>query len=130
MGERMGQDLVHRALEKALRYRRPEPQAIHHSDRGSPYCALSYQQALKKARMRSSISRKGNCTDNAPTESFWGALKQELVHPRRFATRAEARAAIQEYIEVFYNRMRRHSALGNVALAVFAETYCAERRSA
>jgi transposase InsO family protein len=130
MGDRMDKELVHRALEKALRYRRPEPDCIHHSDRGSQYCALSYQQALKKARMRPSMSRKGNCTDNAPTESFWGALKQELVHHRRFATRAEAKAAIQEYIEVFYNRMRRHSALGNLAPAVFAETYYAERRSA
>ncbi len=99
-------------------------------DRGSPYCALSYRKALKKARMRSSMSGRGNCTDNAPTESFWGALKQELVHPRRFATRGEAKAAIQEYIEVFYNRMRRHSALGNLAPAVFAETYYAQRRSA
>jgi putative transposase len=80
--------------------------------------------------MRSSMSRKGNCFDNAPTESFWGTLKQELVYHRRFATRAEAKAAIQEYIEVFYNRMRRHSSLGNVAPAIYAEKYYTERKSA
>lgn len=130
MGERMTKDLVHRAFEKALRYRTPEPGCIHHSDRGVQYCAKSYQKAVKKAGMRASMSRKGNCYDNAPTESFWGTLKQELVHHRRFSTRAEAKAAIQEYIEVFYNRMRRHSALGNVAPAIFAETYYSERRSA
>jgi putative transposase len=130
MGERMTKDLVHRALEKALRYRKPEPGCIHHSDRGVQYCALSYQSAVKKACMRASMSRKGNCYDNAPTESFWGTLKQELVHHRRFSTRAEAKAAIQEYIEIFYNRMRRHSALGNTAPAIFAEIYYSERRSA
>ena len=80
--------------------------------------------------MRPSMSRKGNCYDNAPVESLWGILKQELIYQRRFATRAEAKAAIQEYIEVFYNRMRRHLALGNVAPAIFAETYYAERKSA
>ena len=76
------------------------------------------------------MSRKGNCFDNAPVESFWGFLKQELVYQRRFRTRAEARAAIQEYIEIFYNRMRRHSALGNIAPAIFATNYFSERRSA
>ena len=130
MGERMTQDLVLRALEKALRYRRPELDCIHHSDRGAQYCSKSYQEAIKAAGMRSSMSRRGNCYDNAPTESFWGALKQELVYHRRFATRAEAKAAIQEYIEVFYNRMRCHSALGNMAPAVFAENLYSERRSA
>ena len=74
------------------------------------------------------MSRKGNCFDNAPVESLWGCLKQELVHHRRFRTRAEAKAAIQEYIEVFYNRMRRHSALGNIAPAIFAETYYSKKR--
>ena len=128
MNERMTKDLVHRALEKALRYRRPEPGCIHHSDRGSQYCALSCQKAVKDAGMRPSMSRKGNCYDNAPTESFWGAIKQELVHHKRYKTRAEARASIQEYIEVFYNRMRRHSALGNVAPAIFAENYYSQRR--
>jgi putative transposase len=85
---------------------------------------------IVELQMRSSMSRRGNCFDNAPAESFWGSLKQELVHHRRFRTRVEAQAAIQEYIEVFYNRMRRHSALGNVAPAIFAEKYYSRRRSA
>lgn len=69
------------------------------------------------------MSRKGNCYDNAPTESLWGCLKQELVYHRRFATRAEAMAAIQEYIEIFYNRMRRHSVIDTVAPSRYAESY-------
>ena len=130
MGNRMTKELTLTALRKAIRYRAPLPGCIHHSDRGSQYCALSYQQAVTDAGMRPSMSRKGNCFDNAPVESFWGCLKQELVYQRRFRTRAEAQAAIQEYIEVFYNRMRRHSALGNIAPAIFAENYYSERRSA
>ena len=130
MDSRMTKELTLTALKKALRYRTPLPGCIHHSDRGKQYCALSYQQAVIDAKMRPSMSRKGNCYDNAPVESFWGCLKQELVYQRRFHTRAEAQAAIQEYIEVFYNRMRRHSALGNIAPAIFAENYNSERRSA
>ncbi|WP_412142223.1 IS3 family transposase, partial [Aeromonas media] len=73
--------------------------------------------------MQTSMSRKGNCFDNAPIESFWGALKNELVHHHRFKTRAEAKAAIQEYIEIFYNRQRRHSRLGNISPAEFNKRY-------
>jgi len=123
MGERMTKELVHEALRKALQYRKPKQGCIHHSDRGSQYCAISYQKAVKTAGMRASMSRHGNCYDNAPTESFWGCLKQELVHHRRFATREEAKAAIQEYIEVFYNRIRRHSSIGNIAPARYAELW-------
>lgn len=130
MDKRMTVELVLRAFHKAQHYRKALFGCIHHSDRGSQYCSLVYQKAVKAAGMQSSMSRKGNCYDNAPTESFWGTLKQELVHHRRFTTRAEARAAIQEYIEVFYNRMRRHSSLGNVAPAIYAEKYFSERRSA
>ena len=130
MSERMTKALVHRALVRALRYRRPQKGCIHHSDRGVQYCAKSYQKAVEDAGMRGSMSRKGNCYDNAPAESFWGSLKQELIFHRRFATRAEAKAAIQEYIEVFYNRMRCHSSLGNMAPAIFSEKYHTERRSA
>ncbi len=130
MSNRMTKELTLTALQKAIRYRTPQINCIHHSDRGSQYCALSYQQAVTDAGMRPSMSRKGNCFDNAPVESFWGCLKQELVYQRRFRTRAEAQAAIQEYIEVFYNRMRRHSALGNIAPAIFAENYYSQRRSA
>jgi transposase InsO family protein len=130
MGERMTKELVHEALEKAIRYREPKPGCIHHSDRGCQYCALSYQAAVKAAGMRASMSRRGNCYDNAPTESFCGSLKQELIYNRRFATRAEAKAAVQEYIEVFYNRIRRHSVLGNIAPARYAEAYLSNQKKA
>lgn len=130
MASRMTKELTHTALERAVRYRKPEPGCIHHSDRGSQYCATSYQRAVVALEMRPSMSRKGNCYDNAPVESFWGTLKEEMVYHRRFRTRVEAQAAIQEYIEVFYNRMRRHSALGNLAPAIFAENYYSERNAA
>ena len=130
MGARMTKELVHQALEKALRYRRPEIGCIHHSDRGSQYCAHTYQSLIHKSGMRASMSRKGNCYDNAPTESFWGTLKQEMVHHRRFRTRQEAQAVIQEWIEIFYNRIRRHTSLGGMAPARWAEKYYATRKSA
>ena len=76
------------------------------------------------------MSRKGNCFDNAPTESFWGALKQEFVYHCRFRTREQARSAIQEWIEVFYNRIRRHSAIGNIPPAIWADRFNSERRAA
>jgi transposase InsO family protein len=130
MGSRMTTLLVQSALQKALRFRKPLPGCIHHSDRGSQYCAEEYRKDIEKAGMVASMSRKGNCYDNAPTESFWGHLKQELVHHRHFQTRNEAIAAIREYIEIFYNRMRRHSALGNMAPSVFAEIFYSQRRIA
>jgi transposase InsO family protein len=130
MGARMTKELVLEALAKALRCRRPHTDCIHHSDRGSQYCSPVYQKAVTDAGLRPSMSRKGNCYDNAPTESLWSHLKQELVHHRRFRTRAEGQAAIQEWIEVFYNRMRRHSKLGNVAPAIYAENYFKEKKSA
>jgi len=130
MGSRMTKELTHAALNRAVRYRKPQPGCIHHSDRGSQYCAITYQCAVVALGMRPSMSRKGNCYDNAPVESFWGALKEELIYQRRFRTRLGAKAAIQEYIEVFYNRMRRHSALGNVAPAIFAENQISIRKSA
>jgi len=128
MGERMTKELVHEALKKALQYRKSKPGCIHHSDRGSQYCALSYQEAVKAAGMRASMSRRGNCFDNSPTESFWGSLKQELVYHRRFATREEAKAVIQEYIEVFYNRIRRHSSIGNIAPARYAVAWILKQK--
>lgn len=85
---------------------------------------------VKEAGLRSSMSRRGNCYDNAPTESLWGTLKTELIYQRRFATRLEAEAAIREYIEVFYNRIRRHASIGNMAPAVFAQQFHIERRKA
>jgi len=85
---------------------------VHHSDRGVQYASESYRQRLALAGVVPSMSRRGNCYDNAAMESFWSSLKRELVHRCQFATRAQARAAIFEWIEVFYNRERLHSALG------------------
>ncbi len=123
MAERMTQELTARALFRAAQQKRPAPGLIHHSDRGSQYCAQDYRQLLEQFGMKASMSRRGNCYDNAPMESFWGSLKNELVHHCRYATRAEAMASIREYIEIFYNRQRRHSRLGYIAPAVFAQNF-------
>ena len=123
MGARMTQDLAISALNRALQHRRPPPGLIHHSDRGSQYCAKAYRALLEKNGLVASMSRKGNCYDNAPMESFWGSLKNEMVHYQRFETRAQAEAVIREYIEIFYNRQRRHSRIGYLAPAVFAQSF-------
>jgi len=130
MDGQMKTALVQAALAKALSVRAPAPGCIHHSDRGSQYCSYEYQKDVLAAGLTPSMSGKGNCYDNAPMESFWGSLKQELVFPRRFLTRNEARAAIQEYIEVFYNRIRRHSSIGYVAPSVYADQFYLKRKSA
>lgn len=123
MAERMTQELTSKALFHAVQQKRPTAGLVHHSDRGSQYCALDYQKMIKQFGMIPSMSRKGNCFDNAPMESFWGSLKNELVHHCRYANREEAKASIQEYIEIFYNRQRRHSRLGYLSPAVFALNY-------
>jgi len=123
MGDRMTQELTAKALFRAVQHKRPEPGLIHHSDRGSQYCAEKYRKLVDQFKMKASMSRKGNCYDNAPIESFWGSLKNELVHHCSYATRADAEASIKEYIEIFYNRQRRHSRLGNLAPAIFAGHY-------
>jgi putative transposase len=130
MGDRMTQALTAQALWKAVRNKRPTPGLIHHSDRGSQYCAHDYRQLIEQFAMRASMSRKGNCYDNAPMESFWGSLKNELIHHQRYPTRADAQAAIQEYIESFYNRQRRHSRIGNVPPALFAESFSKQPQAA
>lgn len=112
MSDSLHRQLVIDALQMALTTRQPPPGLLHHSDRGSQYASDEYQLLLTKHRMVASMSRKGNCYDNAPVESFFGTLKTELVFHQQYATRAEARLDIFEYIEVFYNRFRRHSALG------------------
>jgi len=112
MSESLHRQLVIDALQMALTTRQPAPGLLHHSDRGSQYASDDYQALLTKAEMIGSMSRKGNCYDNAPVESFFGTLKTELVFHRQYATWAEARLDIFEYIEIFYNRVRRHSALG------------------
>jgi transposase InsO family protein len=111
--------LVLDALGSALGHRRPEAGLIHHSDQGSQYASADFQQALGAAQITCSMSRRGNCYDNAAVESFLGTLKQELVNRRRFATREVARQEVFEYIEVWYNRQRRHSSLGYVSPAAF-----------
>jgi transposase InsO family protein len=112
MGDTLATSLPLAALEMALTHRRPPPGLVHHSDRGVQYASRAYRQELAQAGALSSMSRRANCYDNAAMESFWSTLKRDLIHRRRFATRAQARAAIFEWIEVFYNRTRFHSALG------------------
>jgi len=97
----------------ALQRRHPKPGLFHHSDRGSQYAAVPYQQQLRAAGMTISMSRKGNCWDNACMESFFGPVKRELIHHRQYRTREEARQELFEYLEVFSNRQRRHSTLGS-----------------
>lgn len=112
MRERMTKELVIDALRMAWFRRRPPPGLIHHSDRGSQYCSHDFQKQLAAYGMLASMSRKGNCWDNATSESFFNSLKNERVHGKRYETRDEARTDLFEYIEIFYNRRRRHSALG------------------
>lgn len=130
MGVRMTQELVGRALFRAVETKRPPAGLIHHSDRGSQYCAHEYRKLLERFGMQASMSGRGNCYDNAPIESFWGSLKNELIHHRRYATRSEAEASIREYIEIFYNRQRRHSRLGYIAPAVFARNFSKQQLGA
>ncbi len=112
MSDRLKSTLCEDALKMAICNRRPPPGLIHHSDRGVQYACNSYRALLKLHRITSSMSRKGNCLDNAPMESFFSSLKTEMFHLTRFHTRREAKAAQFEYIEVFYNRKRRHSTIG------------------
>jgi transposase InsO family protein len=100
------------ALVMALQRCDPPEGLIHHSDRGVQYAAEPYRQVLERHGIRQSMSRRGNCLDNAPMESFFASLKKERVHQARFRTRAEARAAVFDYVEVFYNRQRLHSGIG------------------
>jgi transposase InsO family protein len=111
MSDSLQRPLVLAALQMALDTRQPPPGLLHHSDRGSQYASRDYQALLTQYQMQGSMSRKGNCYDNAPTESFFGTLKTELVHHCHYQTQAEAKTDLFEYIEVFYNRVRRHSAL-------------------
>ena len=108
----LNRSIVLDALQAALSQRQTGQAILHHSDRGSQYASGEYQQMLREQGIQCSMSRKGNCWDNAPVESFFGTLKQELVHRCSFATRQHARQEVFDYIEVWYNRQRRHSALG------------------
>jgi len=130
MDARMTRELVINALRMAYFRRKPRGRLTHHSDRGSQYCSDDYQDLLREYGMRASMSRKGNCWDNAPMESFFNSLKNERVHARRYATREEARQDLFEYIETFYNRSRRHSALGYVSPAQHYAAWQAENEQA
>jgi transposase InsO family protein len=112
MADHLGAELACDALLMAIRRRQPPPGLIQHSDRGVQYASRPYRAILARHGIVQSMSRKGNCLDNAPMESFFGTLKNELVHRATFPTREAARRAIFEYVEVFYNRRRRHSGLG------------------
>ena len=123
MEETMTTSLVQKALRMAIANRHPGPGLIHHSDRGSQYASMAYRLDLSEHGIRSSMSRKANCYDNAVMESFWHSLKNELTHRMKFATRAQARQAIFDYIEVFYNQIRRHSTLDYMSPEAFERAH-------
>ena len=116
--------LVENALSMALQYRRPQAGLLHHSDRGCQYTSQQYQEVLARFGIKVSMSRRGNCYDNAVSESFFGTLKRECVDRASFQTRAQARQAIFEYTECFYNRSRRHSSLGYKSPVIHEQLMC------
>jgi len=122
MAEHRESRLVVDALELAVQRRLPGEGLLSHSDRGSQYASEHYQLLLARHGITCSMSRRADCWDNAPMESFFASLKKELVHDADFVTRSEARAAIFEYIEVFYNNQRRHSSLGYVSPAEYEQS--------
>ncbi len=121
MSQRMTKEFVMEALEMAIRHRCPGGELLHHSDRGSQYCSEAYRKLLSRNGIKCSMSRKGNCWDNAVMESFFATLKKELIHHERYESRSEAKLSIFEYIEVFYNRERLHSTLGYLSPAQFEQ---------
>ena len=119
MRKTLARALVLSALRMALDQRNPESELLHHSDRGSQYASDDYQEELRRRNISCSMSRRGNCWDNAVVESFFSTLKRELVYRRQFQTRREASQAIFDYVEVFYNRQRSHSHLGYLSPVEF-----------
>jgi len=130
MGDRITKRLVSQSLFRAVSAKHPGKGLIHHSDRGSQYCAHDYRKLLNQFGMKASMSGKGNCYDNAPMESFWGTLKSELVYHRRYKSRQEAIKDITEYIEVFYNRQRRQARLGYPSPAAYEKLFYEKRIAA
>ena len=130
MSDRITRDLTLEALGMALLRRRPPEGLLHHSDRGSQYASGDYQRALAAQAMVCSMSRRGECWDNAVAESFFATVKVELVHEATWRTRTEARAALFEYIELFYNGLRRHSSLGYLSPVAFERQWEQEHRAA
>ena len=123
MSDRMTDDLVITALQQALRHRQPTTQLMHHSDRGSQYTSKEFRDLLKKYCIIASMSGTGCCYDNAAMESFYHTLKTEHIYFEHYNTREEAKRSIFEYVEVFYNRQRRHSTLGYVSPIIFEKQW-------
>jgi len=119
MADHMRTELVADALGMALAHRRPAPGLIHHSDQGSQYVSLAFGQQARAAGIAQSMGSRGDCFDNAVAESFFATLKKELIHRRSWPTKAELRTEVFEYIEVFYNRRRRHRSLGQLSPVQF-----------
>jgi len=131
MDPRMTKELVCNCLWRAIAAKGYPPQGlIHHCDRGSQYCSHEFRAWLERYEITESMSRKGNCYDNAPMESFWGILKTELIYQCRFATRQEAMQIISEYIEIFYNRQRIQAGLGFLSPAAFEKKFYENRLAA
>ena len=127
MAEHMKTDLVLEALNMALGRQSVFPgELTTHSDRGVQYASIDYKDKLLKVKIIQSMSRRGNCYDNAFAESFFGTLKKELIYRRKFKTREEAKAAIFEYIECWYNKSRMHSSLGYLTPLMYEENHFAD----
>jgi putative transposase len=127
MGERLTMNLISQSLLRAVVTKRPEKGLLHHSDRGSQYCSRGYRTLLERWGLEVSMCGLGNCFDNAPMESFWGTLKQELIHHRHYRRRSEAMEDITEYIEVFYNRQRSQAKLGYLSPVAYTQKYYARK---
>ena len=125
MDDRITKGLAINALDMALARRRPGSGLLLHSDRGVQYASCDYQELLKEHDIICSMSRKGNCWDNSPAESFFSTLKKERVHHKIYRTKEEAKQDIFQYIEVFYNRIRLHSTLGNLSPVMFEAKHVA-----
>ena len=123
MSDRIDAALVVSALDMALTHRRPGSGLLHHSDRGSQYASDAFQQLVDDHKIICSMSGKGDCWDNACMESFFGSLKTEWVHGKKYQTKEEAKKDVFKYIEVFYNHKRRHAALGYLSPAAYEELY-------
>jgi len=124
MSQRISDELIVSAFRQAWLHRQPLPGLIVHSDRGTQYCSRSFKELLDTNRYRQSMSSTGNCYDNAITESFFATLKTELIHDKRYRSRNEARRSIFKYIEMFYNRVRIHSALGGLSPNEYENITC------
>lgn len=125
----MTKELVIAALEQAYLREKPDDGVLHHSDRGSQYASKEYQDKMKEYKMIGSMSRKGNCYDNACIESFHSVIKRELIYLETYATRAKAQRDIGEYIALWYNWMRIHSSIGYKSPAQFYDAYYRQLRS-